>query len=56
MNGDSKVSIGDLAMVAAAYGKTDADADWNQYKSADINHDKKVDIDDLAAVAAKILK
>ncbi|BFT71139.1 DUF4073 domain-containing protein [Paenibacillus sp. P36] len=56
LNGDSKVSIGDLAMVAAAYGKTDADADWNQYKSADINHDKKVDIDDLAAVAAKILK
>lgn len=56
LNGDSKVSIGDLAMVAAAYGKTESDSDWSQYKSADINHDQKVDIDDLAAVAAKILE
>jgi uncharacterized protein YjdB len=56
LNGDKKVSIGDLAMVAAAYGKTDADSDWSQYQSADINHDQKVDIDDLAAVAAKILE
>ncbi|WP_235960016.1 DUF4073 domain-containing protein [Paenibacillus silvestris] len=56
LNGDRKVSIGDLAMIAAAYGKTEADSDWSQYKSADINHDQKVDIDDLAAVAAKILE
>ncbi|MBP1962755.1 DUF4073 domain-containing protein [Paenibacillus aceris] len=56
INGDRKVSIGDVAMVAAAYGKTAGDPDWNQYKAADINNDQKVDILDLAAVAAKILE
>lgn len=56
MNGDSRISIGDLAVVAAAYGKTSADPDWNQYNKADVNHDNKVDISDLAAVATMILE
>ncbi|MBP1966677.1 beta-galactosidase [Paenibacillus aceris] len=56
VNGDSVVSIGDLALVAVAYGKTSADADWDQYKVADINGDSKVDVLDLAAVANRILQ
>lgn len=56
LNGDNKVSIGDLAIVAASYGKTEADSDWEQYKKADVNQDGIVDINDLAFVAKKILE
>ncbi|WP_171682917.1 family 43 glycosylhydrolase [Paenibacillus planticolens] len=55
VNSDGKVSVGDLGIIAAAYGKTSADPDWAKYRSADINHDGKVDIEDLAAVARLIL-
>ncbi|MWV44778.1 family 20 glycosylhydrolase [Paenibacillus sp. HJL G12] len=54
INGDGKVSIGDLAIVAASYGKTSADADWNQAKRADVNHDGKIDLTDLVLVARNI--
>ncbi|NOV03706.1 beta-galactosidase [Paenibacillus planticolens] len=56
VNGDSTISIGDLALVAVAYGKTSADADWDQYKVADINGDGVIDILDLAAVAKMIFE
>ncbi|NOV00585.1 fibronectin type III domain-containing protein [Paenibacillus planticolens] len=56
LNGDNKVSIGDLAMVAAWYGKTSADPNWEQYKIADMNNDGIIDIADLAAVAQLILQ
>jgi uncharacterized protein YjdB len=56
VNVDGRFSIGDLAIVASAYGKTSADLDWNQYKLADIDNDNEVDIDDLAWVASKILE
>jgi uncharacterized protein YjdB len=56
MNGDNKVSIGDLAIVAASYGKTAADSDWEQAKRADVNKDGIVDIQDLAFVAQKMLE
>ncbi|KRE64718.1 DUF4073 domain-containing protein [Paenibacillus sp. Soil750] len=56
LNVDGKFTIGDLAIVASAYGKTSADLDWNQYKKADIDNDNDVDIDDLAWVASKILE
>ncbi|MBP1964409.1 glycoside hydrolase family 3 N-terminal domain-containing protein [Paenibacillus aceris] len=56
VTGDGKISVGDLAVVAAAYGKTSTDSDWNQYKAADVNNDGKVDITDLAIVASSILK
>lgn len=56
LNGDGKVSIGDLGIVAAHYGMNAASPDWNTAKRADINQDGKVDISDLAAVAQKILK
>lgn len=56
MNGDGRISIGDLARVAAAYGKKSSDSDWNQYQLADFNHDNKIDILDLAAIAKLILE
>ncbi|MBP1964192.1 cohesin domain-containing protein [Paenibacillus aceris] len=54
-NGDQKVSIGDIALIAAAYGKSDKDADWDLYKDRDISGDGIIDIVDLAAVARIIL-
>ncbi|WP_168928941.1 family 20 glycosylhydrolase [Paenibacillus dokdonensis] len=54
INGDGKVSIGDLAIVAASYGKTSSDADWDQVKRADVNHDGKIDLSDLVLVARNI--
>ncbi|OBZ13072.1 beta-L-arabinofuranosidase domain-containing protein [Bacillus sp. FJAT-26390] len=55
LNQDNKVSIGDLAIVAAAYGKTSADPNWTQFKKADLNQDGKVDIEDLAMLAKLII-
>ncbi|MFD0616161.1 carbohydrate-binding protein [Paenibacillus sp. GCM10027629] len=54
VNGDGKISIGDLAIIAGAYGKQQGQAGWNE--KADVNHDGKVDIEDLAIVARAILK
>lgn len=56
MNGDGKVSIGDLAMVSAHYGKDKSSPDWEQAKKADMNGDGQIDIADLSAVARKILE
>ncbi|MEK8129996.1 cohesin domain-containing protein [Paenibacillus filicis] len=56
LNGDGKVTIGDIAVIAAAYGKSKTDPDWELYKKADINGDGIVDIADLAAVAAILLQ
>lgn len=56
LTGDGRYSIGDLAIMAAAYGKTSADPDWNLYKYADLNNDGIVDILDLAALARLILE
>ncbi|NOV04368.1 alginate lyase family protein [Paenibacillus planticolens] len=55
LNGDGKITIGDLAIVASCYGKTSADPNWNQYRIADMNNDGKIDIFDLAFIASKIL-
>jgi hyaluronate lyase len=55
LNGDQKVTIGDLAIVAASYGKHTGSPDWAQVKKADINGDGVIDIKDLAEVAAKII-
>ncbi|WP_187274109.1 cohesin domain-containing protein [Paenibacillus sp. N3.4] len=54
-NGDGKVSIGDIAVIAAAYGKSNKDPDWDQYKNCDINGDGIIDVADLAAVARILL-
>ncbi|MBB3111533.1 hypothetical protein FHS18_003601 [Paenibacillus phyllosphaerae] len=53
--GDGAFTIGDLGIVAAAYGKTSADADWAKVQDCDIDHDGIIDIADLAAVASSIL-
>jgi hypothetical protein len=55
-NGDEKISIGDLAIVAKYYGKTSDDPDWNQFKSADLNNDGIIDIADLVIIAVRILE
>ncbi|WP_171683980.1 GH116 family glycosyl-hydrolase [Paenibacillus planticolens] len=56
LNGDNKISIGDLAMVAANYGKTkESSEDWEQIKYADVNGDDRIDLMDLAIVALGIL-
>ncbi|WP_419872797.1 family 78 glycoside hydrolase catalytic domain [Candidatus Pristimantibacillus sp. PTI5] len=55
MNTDDKVSIGDLGIMAKAYGKSSSDADWNQVKQLDLNKDNKIDISDLVSLALLIL-
>ncbi|MZQ87415.1 hypothetical protein GQF01_35380 [Paenibacillus sp. 5J-6] len=55
LNGDNNFSIGDLAMMAAYYGKTSDDPNWQLYKKADLTNDGKIDIADLAVVARMIL-
>lgn len=55
LNGDNSYSIGDLAIMAANYGKTSDDPNWQLYKKADLNNDGKIDIADLAFVAKLIL-
>lgn len=56
VNGDGKISIGDLAIIALHYGKDIASPDWEQAKLADVVKDGVIDIKDLAAVATKILE
>lgn len=55
LNGDDKISIGDLAIIAANYGKTDQSPDWSTAKIADVNRDGKIDLADLAYVASKMM-
>ncbi|MFX3635372.1 MAG: glycoside hydrolase N-terminal domain-containing protein [Candidatus Pristimantibacillus sp.] len=54
INGDGKVSIGDLAIIAVHYGKTSASSDWQMAKKADIDSNGVIDITDLVVVAKKI--
>jgi beta-galactosidase len=55
INNDLKVSIGDLGMIAASYGKTTESPDWEQIKAADVVQNSIIDINDLAFVASKLL-
>ncbi|CAH1193038.1 hypothetical protein PAECIP111891_00479 [Paenibacillus allorhizoplanae] len=57
VNHDNRVSIGDLGIVAANYGKTSVSSpDWEQIKQADVTGDGEIDIDDLALVASKLME
>ncbi|AIQ23047.1 hypothetical protein H70737_09415 [Paenibacillus sp. FSL H7-0737] len=56
LNGDGKVSIGDLGIMAAHYGKDSSSPDWSKINHADLNKDGKIDITDLAALAKKIVE
>ncbi|MGN7357418.1 beta-N-acetylglucosaminidase domain-containing protein [Paenibacillus sp. SAF-054] len=55
VNKDGKVSIGDLAIVAASYGKNEQSPDWQQVLKADVNGDGMIDLLDLAFIARKIV-
>ncbi|MDQ6423281.1 cohesin domain-containing protein [Paenibacillus sp. LHD-117] len=54
-NNDGKISVGDLAIAAANYGKTSQSADWNRIKIADMDDNGVIDIFDLAAIANQIV-
>jgi hypothetical protein len=49
MNGDGKVSLSDLTILARAYGSTVGSPKWNPY--ADLNGDGKVSLSDLTILA-----
>jgi hypothetical protein len=49
INGDFKVSLSDLSLLAKAYGTTPASPKWNP--NADINSDGKVSLSDLSLLA-----
>ncbi|WP_141504721.1 carbohydrate binding domain-containing protein [Paenibacillus luteus] len=55
INEDGKISIGDLALVSANYGKNSNSSDWQTVKNADINGDGIIDILDLSAIAKKLI-
>ncbi|RIX48681.1 hypothetical protein D3P08_23565 [Paenibacillus nanensis] len=55
VNDDDRVSVGDLALVAKAYGKTSNSPDWQQVKKYDMNNDGLIDIADLSGLARLIL-
>lgn len=55
VNDDDRVSVGDLALVAKAYGKTSDSPDWQQVKKYDMNNDGMIDIADLSGLARLIL-
>jgi len=54
-NDDDRVSVGDLAMMASAYGKSKNSPDWDQYSHFDLNGDDIIDITDLVMMAQLIL-
>ncbi|UJF31430.1 Ig-like domain-containing protein [Paenibacillus hexagrammi] len=55
-NHDDKVSIGDLAIVAAHYGMSISSPGWEDVKQLDLNNDHVIDIADLAIIAKKIFE
>ena len=56
LNGDSKVTIGDLAIAAANYGATKDSPNWSKLQMADFDKNGVIDISDLAAIAQKIIQ
>ncbi|WP_171686528.1 beta-N-acetylglucosaminidase domain-containing protein [Paenibacillus planticolens] len=56
VNHDGKVSIGDLALVAANYGKDSGSPDWELVKQADVTNDGKIGLEDLVFIASKIVE
>ncbi|NOU95765.1 hypothetical protein GC093_21435 [Paenibacillus sp. LMG 31456] len=47
LNGDQVVNVGDLAILAAAYGLNSGQAGWNDKKHLDFNNDGVINIVDL---------
>ena len=55
-NGDGRMSVGDLGLIAKAYGMTASDPQWPTYRHLDVNRDGAIGIEDLAHVARRILQ
>lgn len=55
-NSDGQISIGDLALMAKAYGAASTDAGWDQVKGFDLNGDNRIDILDLVMLARMIFE
>ncbi len=56
LNGDGKISIGDLAIIAFHYGKTSSSSDWQLIRVADLNRDGVIGLEDLATLAQQLLE
>ncbi|MFX3635377.1 MAG: cohesin domain-containing protein [Candidatus Pristimantibacillus sp.] len=56
INGDGKVSVGDLALIAVHYGKDSTSTDWTLIKSMDLDASGTIDVVDLSIVARKIME
>ena len=55
LNGDGRISIGDLALIASHYGKTSASPDWASIQHMDFNTDGVINISDLGVIATQLL-
>lgn len=56
VNGDGKVSVGDLAMIAAKYGLDSNSPNWNEVKHLDLDGSGAIDIGDLSIVAKQMIE
>ncbi|NQX69721.1 right-handed parallel beta-helix repeat-containing protein [Paenibacillus alba] len=59
LNGDGRISIGDLALIAHHYAKTSANTsstEWTLIRGYDLNRDGKIDLFELAFVAGRIIR
>jgi len=54
LNGDGRISIGDLGIVAFYYGTDEASVNWDIAKRADLDGDNRVSLTDLVIMAKKI--
>lgn len=54
LNGDGKVTIADLGILAKYYGTTASDSNWNEIKIADYDNSDKIDLYDLVFIAKKV--
>ena len=55
INGDGKITVSDLGIMAKHYGKESTSPDWAEASLGDINKDGKIDITDLSQLALRIM-
>lgn len=55
LNGDSKIDVGDLALIAYYYRTEDKHDDWAIRQKADLNKDGVVDLQDLSILSNKLM-
>jgi alpha-glucosidase (family GH31 glycosyl hydrolase) len=55
LNGDGKITIGDLALLAVHYGYDHTHEDWESIKRFDLEPDGVIDILDLVLLAQKLM-